>query len=164
MKLTQRENAYRQIRQMLFDGGLQPGVRLSPVALAREIGVSHIPVREAITQLQSEGLVEHVARRGSFVRRMSRNDLIDSIEIRTLLECNAAVKAALRISRPQLADLEHCWQELARLASRFDVPPRTPDFLERLADYLLGDLEFHMCIFARPAMPAPFACWNKAAR
>ena len=93
MKFTQRENAYQQIRQRLLDGGLPAGVRLSPTALAREIGISHIPVREAITQLQSEGLVVHFAHRGTFVKGMDRQELVDMIEIRSVLECYAAASS-----------------------------------------------------------------------
>jgi DNA-binding GntR family transcriptional regulator len=146
MKLTQRENAYRQIRQKLVEGGLRPGVRLSPTALAREIGISHIPIREAITQLQSEGLVVHVAHRGSFVKGMDRQELVDTMEIRMVLECHAAAKAARRISSDQLQELQRNWARLCELARAFDVPPGT-NLRDLLAEWLLADLAFHMSIF-----------------
>ncbi len=123
-----------------------PGVRLSPTALAREIGISHIPIREAITQLQSEGLVTHVAHRGTFVKAMSRQELLDTMEIRTVLECHAAARAARRISSEQLADLGEKWQRLCELSQAFDVPPGT-NLRDLMADWLLADLAFHLSIF-----------------
>ncbi len=146
MKQTQRENAYRQIRQRLIEGGLSPGVRLSPTAIAREIGISHIPVREAISQLQSEGLVLHVAHRGSFVKGLDRQDLVEVMEIRTVLECHAAANAARRISAAQLQDLNGKWACLRELANAFDVPPGS-SLRDVLAQWLLADLEFHLSIF-----------------
>ncbi len=146
MKITQREIAYRLIRQQLVEGRLRPGVRLSPTALAREIGISHIPIREAITQLQSEGLVLHVAHRGSFVKGMDRQELVDTMEIRTVLECHAAAKAARRISASQLEDLKQKWERLREIALSFDVPPGT-NLRDLLAQWLLADLAFHMSIF-----------------
>ena len=52
---TLKQRAYKYIRQAMSDGVLSAGDRLSPAALAKEIGISHIPVREAISQLFSEG-------------------------------------------------------------------------------------------------------------
>jgi DNA-binding GntR family transcriptional regulator len=54
-----KTQAYNHIRRLLLSGDLTPGVSLSPVTLAKEIGISHSPGREAISQLKSEGLVEH---------------------------------------------------------------------------------------------------------
>ncbi len=121
-------------------------MRLSPTLLAREIGISHIPVREAISQLQSEGLVTHVAHRGSFVKGMNRQELVDTMEIRTVLECHAAAKAARRISASQLDDLAEKWQRLCQQAQAFKVPPGT-NLRDLLAEWLLADLAFHIAIF-----------------
>jgi DNA-binding GntR family transcriptional regulator len=145
MKQTQRERAYQHIRRKLAEGTLSAGVRLSPAALAREIGVSHIPVREAISQLKSEGLIIHMAHRGAFVKEPRRQDLVDLIELRTLLECHAAARAARRISQRQLRELEERWQTLCRLAEAFRVPPGA-DLREPLGQWLLGDLAFHMVL------------------
>ena len=142
MKQTQRERAYHHIRRKLAQGDLPAGVRLSPAALAGEIGVSHIPVREAISQLRSEGLIVHVAHRGAFVKGADRQDLVDLVELRMLLECHAAARAARRISSVQLQELEERWKALCRMAEAFHVPPRT-DLREPLREWLLVDLAFH---------------------
>jgi DNA-binding GntR family transcriptional regulator len=145
VKQTQRDRAYRHIRGKLAAGSLAAGVRLSPAALAREIGVSHIPVREAISQLESDGLVVHVAHRGAFVKGPDRQELVDLIELRAIIECHAAGRAATRIGGPLLDELEDRWQTLCKLAEAFRVPPGS-DLAEPLGQWLLGDLAFHMAL------------------
>ncbi|THB76220.1 MAG: GntR family transcriptional regulator, partial [Desulfobulbaceae bacterium] len=53
MSVTLKQRAYRHIRSRLIDGSLKPGSRFSLVAMAKEIGTSHIPVREAVSQLRT---------------------------------------------------------------------------------------------------------------
>jgi DNA-binding GntR family transcriptional regulator len=149
MKLTQRENAYRHIRHKVTSGLFSAGQRLYPAALAEEIGVSLIPVREAIGQLQSEGLVVHRPRQGVFVKEIERRDLVDLVEFRTTLECAAAAAAARRISSAQLKELDDLWHELRRTAERFHVPPgsdlnHADDLIE---EWHAVDLAFHMMLF-----------------
>ena len=117
--------------------------------MAKEIGISLIPVREAIGQLQSEGLIVQKPRRGIFVKEIERRDLVDLIEFRTTLECAAAAAAARRISPAQLKELDQRWQDLCRAAKRFDVPSdSTPnDLNESLQEWHLADLAFHMLLF-----------------
>lgn len=145
VKPTQRERAYRHISRKLIEGVLPAGARLSPTALAREMGVSHTPVREAISQLQSEGLVVHSAHRGAFVKGLDREGLVDLIEMRTILECHAAVQAARRITPAQSQEFDEAWEGLCRAAEPFDVPPGT-DPRPLLQQWLLCDLVFHMVL------------------
>ena len=105
MAVTQKQVAYDYIRQKLLRSIFSAGDRLSPAALAREIGVSNIPVREAISRLHSEGLVELIPHRGAFVRRADRQEVIELSELRSVLECNAAASAARRISEVELDEL-----------------------------------------------------------
>ena len=112
---TLRQQAYRYIREEMSTGGLSAGDRLSPAALAKQIGVSHIPVREAISQLHSEGLVEQLPRRGAFVRQPTREELVELIELRKILECNAAAQAARRIGDAEIASLEGTLEDLKGL-------------------------------------------------
>jgi len=142
---TQRELAYRHIRRKLIEGALPTGARLSPTALAREIGMSHTPVREAISQLQSEGLVVQTAHQGAFVRQPTRHELVEIIEIRTTLECAAAAQAARRIDGGQLRELDQHWNELQRSIEALKTSPDArSDRLE--TDWALADLQFHMML------------------
>lgn len=104
--MTRRDAAYQQIRSRLLSGALVPGTRLSHRALAREIGVSFIPVREAISQLVSEGLVEHRPRIGTFVTQHSREGLTELYDLREALECHVAEKVAGRLGADELAGME----------------------------------------------------------
>lgn len=149
MKPTQRENAYRHIRDRVASGAVSAGERLYPAILAQEIGVSLIPVREAIGQLESEGLIIHKPRGGIFVRKIERRDLVDLVEFRSTLECAAASAAAKRISPAQLLELDRCWNELRRAAKAFDVllGDKLDNLSRALQDWHLVDLDFHMLLF-----------------
>jgi DNA-binding GntR family transcriptional regulator len=147
-KLTQRENAYRHIRGKLTSGLFAAGERLYPATLAKEIGTSLIPVREAIGQLQSEGLIVQKPHRGIFVREMKRGDLVDLIEFRATLECAAAAAAARRIAPAQLRELDDRWHDLCRASERFDAPCDTADAQDALLEeWQMADLAFHMLLF-----------------
>jgi DNA-binding GntR family transcriptional regulator len=149
VKLTQRENAYRHIRNKVATGLFSAGERIYPAELAREIGISLIPVREAIGQLQSEGLIVHKPHRGIFVKEIERRDLVDLVEFRTILECAAAANAARRITTAQLSELDQHWQDLCRAIKPFDVPPGTAlnNLNQLLQEWHLIDLAFHMLLF-----------------
>jgi DNA-binding FadR family transcriptional regulator len=69
------EKAYQHIRQQVFAGALAPGDRLVNRTLAKQLGTSFIPVREAISRLASEGLVQQVAGAGAFVRTFDRQEI-----------------------------------------------------------------------------------------
>jgi DNA-binding GntR family transcriptional regulator len=146
MKPTQREIAYRHIRRKLIDGMLSSGARLSPVTLAEEIGISHTPVREAISQLESEGLVVYSAHRGAFVKNLTRRELVEVIDIRTTLECHAAAEAARRISPDQLRELDERWLDFCQIMAAI-VDADNRDMAERSAAWSLADLRFHMVLF-----------------
>lgn len=94
------------IRAAILDGRLDPGSRLKEEALARELGISRTPVREALLLLQAEGLVEAAPNRGATVRTYEPDDLADMYALRALLEAYAVGRAADRIGPDTLRDLE----------------------------------------------------------
>lgn len=149
MRPTLKENAYRHIRNRVASGAVLAGERLYPGALAQEIGVSLVPVREAIWQLASEGLIVHKPRGGIFVRKIERRDLVDLVEFRTTLECAAAAAAAKRIGPALLAELDRCWEELCQAAKAFDASPggKSDKLIPILQNWHLVDLGFHMLLF-----------------
>src|SRR5687768_1814024 len=117
---TLPERAYRHIRRKLVTGMIG-GERLSEVALAKEIGVSTTPVREAMGRLMSEGLLVKVPGLGSFVRQVGRDELEELYELRQLLESHATFRAATRLTAAQLRELQRfCNQilEVARVVQR----------------------------------------------
>ena len=85
-----------ELRRAIVARRFKPGERLVEGRLAEELGVSRIPVREAIRALASEGLVELAARRGASVARLSTQEARETIELRALLEGQNARLAARR--------------------------------------------------------------------
>ncbi len=105
------EKAYRHIRRRVFNGELVPGDRLVNRTLAKELGTSFIPVREAISRLASEGVVQQVAGAGAFVRTMSRQEISEIYDVRELFEPYAAGQAARLMTSHEWAELESLLRE-----------------------------------------------------
>jgi DNA-binding GntR family transcriptional regulator len=102
------------IRAAILDGRLPPGQRLKEEELARELGISRTPVREALLILQAEGLVDAAPNRGAVVRSHAAGDLEDLYQLRALLEGYAARRAAVNITEAAL-------ESLAASCDRFDT-------------------------------------------
>jgi DNA-binding GntR family transcriptional regulator len=97
------------IRQAIIDGRLNPGQRLKEEELARELGISRTPVREALLMLQAEGLVDAAPNRSATVHSYSAEDLDDLYKLRAVLEGYATRRAAARLADETIADLrESC--------------------------------------------------------
>lgn len=86
---TLTEQAADAIRARIVGGQIEFGEALSEITLANELGVSKTPVREAFLQLKNEGLVEILPQRGTFVFRMSTEELRQLMEMREMLEVNS---------------------------------------------------------------------------
>src|SRR5215831_12125087 len=99
---TKKERAYRELRGELLNHVFRPGDPLREIPLAAKLGVSRIPLREAIDQLVAEGLVERVPGLGSRVRRATPKILREIYEMRDVLECFTVEKAAGRLTRAQI--------------------------------------------------------------
>jgi DNA-binding GntR family transcriptional regulator len=94
-----------RVRTAILDGKYLPGEWLRQQRLAEELGVSQMPVREALRQLATEGVVEHVPYRGARVIRFSANDVADLYAHRSHLESRAARAAAKHIAAEELIQL-----------------------------------------------------------
>ncbi|ANY06145.1 GntR family transcriptional regulator [Pseudonocardia sp. HH130630-07] len=93
------------LRRWIVEGRFAPGERLNEVDLARELGISRGPLREALQRLAASGLVTLVSHRGAYVRTFSRREIADLFELRIALEEMAAGLAAERITDQEAADL-----------------------------------------------------------
>ncbi|GGL83928.1 GntR family transcriptional regulator [Deinococcus aerolatus] len=94
-----------QLRSAILAGDLPPGSRLSVPELARQLGVSRSPVREAVLLLVGEGLAVEQSRRGVEVARLELGDVLELYELRISLESLAARNAAGRMTSTDLAAL-----------------------------------------------------------
>ncbi len=93
------------IRALIRNGKLALGARISDKGIALELGVSRTPVREALVQLESEGLVTIRPQSGTFVVELSASDVRQICAARAVLEAGALKLAARKISAPDLARL-----------------------------------------------------------
>ena len=98
-------DAYETIRERVLTGDLPPGTRLVNRTLGKEIGTSHVPVREALHRLVSDGLAEHIPGAGTFVRTLSAEDLSQLYALRECLECFAVKEACARAADWQIKSL-----------------------------------------------------------
>lgn len=108
---TSAEAVYRKLLHMIFSKQLRPGQRLPEVLLAEQLEVSRTPVREALRRLANEGLVVLMPNVGASVVTPTRAEMLDTYEVRNVLECLAVRKAAGRIGAVQLARLEEKIEE-----------------------------------------------------
>ena len=102
----QGRDAYARLMADIRAGTFRPGDRLTETDLAERLGLSRTPVREAIRQLESDGLVTHVARVGAVVRTLDYAEITELYEMRTVLEGTAARFAARAASVVEVAELE----------------------------------------------------------
>ena len=106
-----------RIRESILRGRLRPGMMINQVELAVELGVSRGPVREALRQLEEEGLVAHLPYRGSFVVPVTREGIQELYTLRATLE-EFAIGLFMARARPEdLAELEGLLPRLRALAS-----------------------------------------------
>lgn len=95
--LPLREVVFHTLRKAIIQGEFQPGERLMEVTLAKKLGVSRTPVREAIRMLELEGLVVMIPRRGAEVAKITVGDLRDALEVRMAIESLSVKLACERI-------------------------------------------------------------------
>ncbi|MDU8945427.1 GntR family transcriptional regulator [Ovoidimarina sediminis] len=103
---SQGRDAYERLILAIREGSLRPGDRLVETEIASRLGISRTPIREAIRQLESDGLVAHQPRIGAIVRKLDYSEITELYEVRAVLEGTAARFAARAASEVELAELE----------------------------------------------------------
>lgn len=115
-----------ELRQRITSGDLPGGMRLYEIAMADELQISRTPVREAMSRLAEEGLLERVDSGGFVVRSFSMSDAVDAIELRGILEGTAARMAAERGVDP--AKIDNIKEILGQLDACFGTIDSPADF------------------------------------
>lgn len=101
-----REIVLQELRSAIFQNQLKPGDRLVENIIASSMGVSRTPVREALRQLEIEGLAVNVPRKGTLVKGISLEDAMEIYDLREVLEGLAVRLACLNISRVEIRRLK----------------------------------------------------------
>lgn len=140
---TLAEQAYEELKTRIVSGRLPAGQRLLAEELATQLAISPTPIKEALAELERDGLVEGTSRRASTVRRFSATDIAEIYDARILIETHA-IAAALRARRVDgdfLAELETIFARQMAHCER-----RNP---ADLAEAIRLDREFHESIVAQ---------------
>lgn len=130
------ERARLVIEDLIHQGELLPGAGLDERELAEQLGMSRTPIREAIQQLQVQGLVRTIPRHGAFVAKLSIRELLSMLELLAELEASCARFASRRISAAQQADLVTARDHCREAAQRRDF-----------ADYEIANQAFHQVLY-----------------
>lgn len=142
--VSARERAYRHIQEQISKGILMAGHPVSELLLAKELGSSRTPIREAIGQLAAEGLLEQTHHRGAVVRQLTRSDITDLYEVREALEVYAGAKVAGRGMQQRELQRLHEFND-GILALRDELKGTGAEALneEQMLRFAQLDLSFH---------------------
>ena len=140
---SKKQQAYDHIRENILSGTYPGQFRLREEHLAKELKVSRGPLREAISELVSEGLLEKVPGLGVYVRQSGKGELNELYEIREALESFAASKAAQNISTADLIDLDRICAGMHEIARAFQKSPTEKTAHAERERWLHLDLCFH---------------------
>ena len=132
-----RQQVYDQLKKKIISAEISPGQVMTLQGLAKEFGVSLMPVREALWQLESERVIVIQSNRRIFVNDMKQKDMEEAIEMRMVLESLAAEKSCERIGKAELGKIKHI---LDSMQASLDKPKR----------YITLNSQFHsvICSFA----------------
>ena len=132
------DSVYSALRGAILSRKFSPGQRLNVHELASELGVSLTPVKDALTRLEAEALIQIRPRSGTFVTAISPDDVAEAFEIRCALECLAAEKALVRATSEDVTQLRALTQQIGTTVEGED---------ERLV-HAARNIEFHKRIVA----------------
>jgi DNA-binding GntR family transcriptional regulator len=118
---TLREKILETIREAILRGTLKAGEKVAEPELAERFGISRTPIREAFRQLESEGYLTVIPRKGAVVTSLSERDVEEFYAIKSILEGYAARIAATRLTDKEVERLEAINDRLGQLANDGDV-------------------------------------------
>lgn len=107
-----KEMAANYIREGVVSGRLGPGAKVDQDQIAEELGISRLPIREALIELTAKGFVESIPRRGAFIVKLTAQDIEDHYEVVSLLFGLTARRAAERISDEKIRALQKLHTEI----------------------------------------------------
>jgi len=139
-----------EIRLAVLSGEMKPGMRIRQELLAAKYGASRIPVREALKQLENEGLVVLAPNRGAWIADVNSEDSIEVYKIREAVEPLAIFESVPNLTVADIDSLDDTVHELERVTT--------------LENYIQLDREFHLRTYSRARMPQLLAMierfWN----
>jgi DNA-binding GntR family transcriptional regulator len=128
------------LRVAIYDGQFFDNEELNQVELAEFFGVSRVPLREALRQLQAEGLVQNIAHHRTVVSGMTLPQILEAIEMRAALEAHLLRKAAKRLDGTDIRKLRRICEESVKIK-------------DYGAQWVLKNWEFHRALYSRAESP-----------
>jgi DNA-binding GntR family transcriptional regulator len=119
--LTLREKIVETIRNAIVNGQLASGTRVAEPDLAGKFGISRTPIREAFRQLESEGFITVIPRKGAIVASLSPKDVADFYDLKAVLEGYAARTAAKKLTPKDIERMESVNRQMEAAAAKKDV-------------------------------------------
>lgn len=139
---TAQEAVLYELRRRIVAGEIAPGSQILQDALAEELGVSRVPVREALRTLEGEGQVSYEPHRGYFVVELNLDELVEIYRLRDLLEPEATAKAFPNITDEDIDRMAASMEEMVKAIEVGDNAMMTT-----------ANRRFHFAIFAPCRMP-----------
>ncbi|GAA4013550.1 GntR family transcriptional regulator [Streptomyces plumbiresistens] len=139
---TAQQFVLGELRKAITSGQLKPGAPIRQEALAERLGVSRVPLREALKTLEAEALVVHEVHRGYFVAELSLADLREVYRLREILEAEAVRQASGRMDGAALKAMEAAQREVEEAADAGDVSAMAA-----------ANRRFHFALYEASAMP-----------
>jgi DNA-binding GntR family transcriptional regulator len=138
------ERAYRYLRELILSGSLAANTAVRQEEVATQLGVSRLPVREALRRLSSEGLVVLRPQRGYFVAAINLDEMDDVLQVQAILEERAGFAAALNRTEQEVEALRRILDKLDSMASSKSMD---------IEEFAHLNAEFHERIYAASGRP-----------
>ncbi len=119
--MTLREKIVETVRSAIVNGQIPAGTRVAEPELADRFGISRTPIREAFRQLESEGFITVIPRKGAVVASLSAKDISDFYDLKTVLEGYAARCAARTLTEKDIAKMESVNRQMETAATKNDL-------------------------------------------
>lgn len=114
-------NLYAELQEDILTGKLKPNEKLTEQKICNEYNVSRTPVREALRQLETDGLIETIPNRGAFVLGLSDQDIEDMCVLRKIYETQAVKWAITRITEDEINQLEETFEFMEFYTMKNDI-------------------------------------------
>lgn len=139
------DHVYSEILKKILSSQIKAGSRIREDILADQLGVSRTPVREAVNRLSQNGFITYIKRKGLYCVNLTRQDLIDLIELRIALESLSFEKC---IEKATGADVDEMQRIIDDFNREFAVVLNRKEKIEGEMSFLLNDCDvrFHVCI------------------
>ncbi|MGA0208812.1 MAG: GntR family transcriptional regulator [Candidatus Nanopelagicales bacterium] len=150
------EDAAVHLRAAIMRGDLRPGQRIDQDAVAETLGISRLPVREALIGLAQEGLVDNLPRRGAFVARFSKEDVVDHYQLFGQVAGLAAARAVARMTPDQVMELKDINQRLITTTDVSEQQKLNHEFHRRITIASASQRIISMVGLLSRSLPMPY--------